>query len=338
MSSDRPTHGVNRRTFLKSSAGIAAAATLAGCSGGPAESGDSGGSGGGDGGGTQFVTIGTGGTGGVYYPLGGGMADIMNKNLDNVEATAESTGASVENCRLVANGEMTMALALGNSVLLAVNGEGDFDEALDLKAAFGAYQNSTQVITTNNSNIETIPDMKGKKISVGAPGSGTEVIAKELLNYFDITYEDIDAQRLSFSETATAIQDGQVEAGFWSVAYPASSIQNLASQRDIKFVKFPEKDLNEITSQFDYYSKGTVPGGTYKGVDEDVQVPGVTNTMVVQGSMNDDFAYKLTEAVFENLDTLSEVHQAANQFESTARAAPIDLHPGSKKYFDEADI
>ncbi|GAA0238256.1 TAXI family TRAP transporter solute-binding subunit [Haladaptatus pallidirubidus] len=218
---------MNRRTFLKSSAGIAAAATLAGCSGGPAESGNSGGSNGD--GGTQFVTIGTGGTGGVYYPLGGGMADIMNKNLDNVEATAESTGASVENCRLVANDEMTMALALGNSVLLAVNGEGDFDNALDLKAAFGAYQNSTQVVTTNDSNIETIPDMAGKKISVGAPGSGTEVIAKELLNYFDITYDDIDAQRLSFSETATAIQDGQVEAGFWSVAYPASSYRTCSS-------------------------------------------------------------------------------------------------------------
>jgi uncharacterized protein len=329
---------MKRRTFLKSSAGIATVATLAGCSGGPAKSGGSNGSNGGSGGGTQFVTIGTGGTGGVYYPLGGGMADIMNKKLDNIEATAESTGASVENCRLVANGEMTMALALGNAVLLAVDGKGDFDKALDLKAAFGAYQNSTQVVTTKGSGINTIPDMKGKKISVGAPGSGTEVIAKELLNFFDISYKDINAQRLSFSETATAIQDGQVDAGFWSVAYPASSIQNLASQRDIKFVKFPKKDLNKITSQFDYYSKGTIPAGTYKGVDEDVQVPGVTNTMIVKSSMSDDLAYKLTKTIFENLDSLKDVHQAANQFKSTARAAPIELHPGSKKYFDEANL
>ncbi|WP_266081444.1 TAXI family TRAP transporter solute-binding subunit [Haladaptatus caseinilyticus] len=337
MASGRPSHGIQRRTFLKSSAGIATAATIAGCSGGPAKSGGSDGSKDG-GGGTQFVTIGTGGTGGVYYPLGGGMADIMNKNLKNVEATAESTGASVENCRLVANGEMTMALALGNAVLLAVNGEGDFSKALNLKAAFGAYQNSTQVITTKGSGIETIPDMKGKKISVGAPGSGTEVIAKELLSHFNISYKDINAQRLSFSETATAMQDGQVDAGFWSVAYPASSIQNLASQRDIKFVKFPKKDLNKITSKFDYYSKGTIPAGTYKGINKDVQVPGVTNTMVVQNSMSEDLAYKLTKTVFENLDSLAEVHQAANQFEGTARAAPIDLHPGSKKYFDEAGL
>ncbi|MFC6732672.1 MULTISPECIES: TAXI family TRAP transporter solute-binding subunit [unclassified Haladaptatus] len=325
-------HGIDRRRFLKSTAGVAAAAAIAGCSGGPGGSGDEGGDG------TQFVTIGTGGTGGVYYPLGGGMADIMNKNLENVEATAESTGASVENCRLVADEEMTMALALGNAVLLAVNGEGDFDEALDLKAAFGAYQNSTQVITTQGSGIETIPDMEGKSISVGAPGSGTEVIAKELLNWYDLTYDDIDAQRLSFSETATAIQDGQVDAGFWSVAYPASSIQNLASQRDIAFVTFPEEDLNQITSEYDYYSKGTIPAGTYQGVDEEVQVPGVTNTMIVRSGMSEDFVYKLTKAVFEHLDSLADVHPAANQFESTARAAPIELHPGSVKYFDEAGL
>ncbi|WP_338728665.1 TAXI family TRAP transporter solute-binding subunit [Haladaptatus sp. DJG-WS-42] len=326
-------HGIDRRSFLKSSAGVAAAAAIAGCSGGPGGSGGDGGDGE-----QQFVTIGTGGTGGVYFPLGGGMADILNNNMESVEATAESTGASVENCRLVADGEMTMALALGNAVLLAVNGEGDFDESLDLKAAFGAYQNSTQVITTKDSGIETIPDMEGKTISVGAPGSGTEVIAKELLGWYDLTYDDIDAQRLSFSETATAIQDGQVDAGFWSVAYPASSIQNLASQRDIAFVQFPDEDLDQITSEYDYYAKGTIPAGTYDGVDEDVSVPGVTNTMVVQSDMSEDLAYELTKTIFEHLDKLAEVHPAANQFEGTARAAPIELHSGSKKYFDEAGL
>ncbi|WP_231186469.1 TAXI family TRAP transporter solute-binding subunit [Haladaptatus sp. DYF46] len=338
MGSGNQSHGIDRRTFLASSVGITAATMVAGCSGGPAKSGGSKNSSGSGGGGTQFVSIGTGGTGGVYYPLGGGMADIMNKNLDNVEATAESTGASVENCRLVSSSEMTMALALGNAVLLAVDGKGDFDKALDLKAAFGAYQNSTQVITTKGSGIETIPDMKGKKISVGAPGSGTEVIARELLGYFDITYKDIDAQRLSFSETATAMQDGQVDAGFWSVAYPASSIQNLASQRDIAFVEFPESDLKKITSKFDYYSKSTIPAGTYKGVDHEVSVPGVTNTMIVKSGMSEDFAYKLTKVIYEHLDALEKVHPAAKQFEGTARAAPINLHPGSKKYFDEANL
>ncbi|WP_199174896.1 TAXI family TRAP transporter solute-binding subunit [Halegenticoccus soli] len=335
MARESGTRSMDRRAFAKAT-GAAALAGLAGCAGGPAGAGGDGDGGGG--GGPTFVTIGTGGTGGVYYPLGGGMADILNKNLDGVEASAESTGASVENCRLVANEEMTMALALGNSVLLAVNGEGDFDEALPLSAAFGAYQNATQVVTLRNKDIESIADLKGKRVSVGAPGSGTEVIAEELLNFYDITYDDIDEQRLSFSETASALQDGQIDAGFWSVAYPASSIQDLASQRNIRLIDFPDDELGEITSQFDYYVKGTVPGGTYKGQDEDVNVPAVTNTMIVREDMDEDLLYRVVEAIYGNLDQLAEVHPAANQFEGAARAAPIDLHPGAKKYFDEAGL
>ncbi len=324
------TYGVNRRAFL-TTAGTAALVGLAGCGGG------GGGGGGGDGNGPQFVTIGTGGTGGVYYPLGGGMAEILNQNLD-VEASAESTGASVENCRLVANEEMTMALALGNSVLLAVNGEGDFDEALPLSAAFGAYQNATQIVVPAGSPVETLADLEGMTVSVGAPGSGTEVIAAELLNFYDITYDDIDEQRLSFSETASALQDGQIDAGFWSVAYPASSIQDLASQRDVRLIDFPDQEMNEITSQFDYYNAATVPGGTYQGIEEDVQVPGVTNTMIVREDMDEQSVHDIVQAIYENLDQLAQVHPAAEQFEETAREAPIELHPGAQQYFDEAGL
>lgn len=324
------TGRVNRRTFL-STTGAAALVGLAGCGGG------GGGGGGGDGDGPQFVTIGTGGTGGVYYPLGGGIADILNQNLD-VEASAESTGASVENCRLVANEEMTMALALGNSVLLAVNGEGDFDESLPLVSAFGAYQNATQVVVPADSPVQTLADMEGLSVSVGAPGSGTEVIAEELLGFYDLTYDDIDEQRLSFSETASALQDGQIDAGFWSVAYPASSIQDLASQRNIRLIDFPDEDMDELTTEFDYYNAATVPGGTYEGVEEDVQVPGVTNTMIVREDMNEDSVYDIVEAIYTNLDQLAEVHPAAEQFEETAREAPIDLHPGAEQYFDDAGL
>ncbi|WP_238532758.1 TAXI family TRAP transporter solute-binding subunit [Halalkalicoccus jeotgali] len=323
------TSRVDRRTFL-GTAGAAALVGLAGCGGG-------GGGGGGGGDGSQFVTIGTGGTGGVYYPLGGGMADILNQNLD-VEASAESTGASVENCRLVANEDMTMALALGNSVLLAVNGEGDFDEALPLSAAFGAYQNATQVVVPADSPVETLADMEGLTVSVGAPGSGTEVIAEELLGVYGLTYDDIDVQRLSFSETASALQDGQIDAGFWSVAFPASSIQDLASQRAIRLIDFPDEEMSQITSEFDYYNAATVPGGTYEGVEEDVQVPGVTNTMIVREDMNEDSVYDIVEAIYTNLDQLAEVHPAAEQFEENAREAPIDLHPGAAQYFDDAGL
>ena len=313
---------IDRRSFIKA-AGVAGAVGLAGCS---------------DDDGEEFVTIGTGGTGGVYYPLGGGMADILNNSDLGVDATAESTGASVENCRLVGDGEMTMALALGNSVLLAVNGEGDFDEPVNLSAAFGAYQNATQVVVPEDSDVETLADLEGLDVSVGAPGSGTEVIAEELLEWYGITYDDINEERLSFAETADALMDGNIDAGFWSVAFPASSIEELASQRDVRLLDFPEDDLNAIDDEFEYYAPGVIPAGTYPGQDEDVHQPGVTNTMIVRSDMDEDFIHDITEAIYENLDTLANVHPAAEQFEETARAAPIDLHPGTERYFDEAGL
>lgn len=312
----------DRRTFLKA-AGVAGVAGLAGCTGDDQQ---------------EFITIGTGGTGGVYYPLGGGMADIMNENMDGVDATAESTGASVENCRLVGDDEMTMALALGNSVLLAVNGEGDFDEPIDLQAAFGAYQNATQVVVPEDSDVETLADLEGLDVSVGAPGSGTEVIAEELLEWYGLSYDDINEERLSFAETSDALLDGNIDAGFWSVAFPASSIEELASQRDVRLLDFPQEDLEAIDEEFPYYAPGVIPADTYPGQDEEVNQPGVTNTMIVRADADEDFIHDVTEVIYENLDTLANVHPAAEQFEETARAAPVDLHPGAERYFDEAGL
>lgn len=321
-------HVTDRRSILRAGAVLGLSGGLAGClEYVPGSSGD-----------REFVTIGTGGTGGVYYPLGGGMAGILNDNIENVRASAESTGASVENCRLVGQREMTMALALGNAVLLAVNGEGDFSEPMPLSAAFAAYMNNTQVVTLADSDITGIPDLEGKRVSVGAPGSGTEVIANELLAFYGLTYDDINVQRLSFGETGSALQDGQLDAGFWSVAYPASSIQNLASLRDIRLLDFPEKDIQALADRFPYYSNATIPAGAYPGQTEPVDNPGVPNVMVVHEGMSENLAYRIAKAVYENLDSLAEVHPAANQFEETARKAPIDLHPGSKRYFDEVGL
>lgn len=318
------THNSTRRELL-AGIGATAAVGLAGClEYVPGSGGD-----------TQFVTIGTGGTGGVYYPLGGGIANVLNNDLSGVRATAESTGASVENCRLVASEDMTMGFSLGNSALLAVEGKGDFDQSLPLVAAFGAYINSTQVVTRANSGITSISDMKGKRISVGAPGSGTEVIAKELLDFYGLSYDDINEQRLSFSETGSAIQDGQLDAGFWSVAYPASSIQDLASQRNIRLLDFPDSDVEKLTNKLAYYTASTIPAGTYPGQNEPVLNPGVTNVIVVHRDMNEQAVYRIVQAIYTHIDQLADVHPAAKQFPETAQKAPIDLHPGAKRYFEE---
>ncbi|MFC4246983.1 TAXI family TRAP transporter solute-binding subunit [Natribaculum luteum] len=313
----------SRRHVLKSAAAIGSVSVVAGCLGSSDK---------------EFVTIGTGGTGGVYYPLGGGIADVLNQELDNIEATAEATGASAENSRLVGNEEATMALALGNTVRLAANGEGDFDESLPLRAAFGAYTNHTQVVVPTDSDVETLADLEDMNVSVGAPGSGTEVIAGELLEWYGLTYDDINEERLSFSETSSALQDGNVDAGFWSVAYPASSIEELASQRDVRLLDFPEDDLEAINEEMPYYSASEIPAGTYPGQDEAVTNPGVTNTMIVHEDMDADFLYDIVEAIFTNLDDLEEIHHVAGQFEEAARDGPIELHPGAADYLDEAGL
>ena len=322
--SDSSEYG--RRTVLKATGAAAAGGltAMAGCLGDGAE---------------NFVTIGTGGTGGVYYILGGGIADLLNEHEDlGVDASAESTGASVENAREVGGGDMTMALALSNSVLLAVDGEGDFDEPEPLQSMFGAYVNHTQVVVPEDSEVETLADLEGLDVSVGAPGSGTEVIAEELLEWYGLSYDDINEERLAFDETADALIDGQIDAGFWSVGPPTSSIEEVASQRDIRLLSFPEDDLAEIDDEFPYYTSVTLEPETYPDQDYEVHNPGVVNTMVVNEDADEDLVYDITEIIYENLDDLADIHDVVDQFEDTARDAPIDLHPGSEAYFDDAGL
>ncbi len=323
MNDDTNRH-LDRRTMLKATGTAAAGglAAMAGCLGDDDD---------------RFVTIGTGGTGGVYYILGGGIADLLNEELD-VDASAESTGASVENAREVGGGDMTMALALSNSVLLAVEGEGDFDEPEPLQAMFGAYVNHTQVVVPEDSDVETLTDLEGLDVSVGAPGSGTEVIAQELLEWYGLSYDDINEERLAFDETADALIDGQIDAGFWSVGPPTSSIEEVASQRDIRLLSFPEDDLAEIDEEFPYYTAVTMEPDTYPNQDYEVHNPGVVNTMIVNEDTDEDLVYDVTEAIYENLDDLADIHAVVDQFEATARDAPIDLHPGAQAYFDDAGM
>lgn len=323
--------GIARRRFLQAT-GSGAIVGTAGCLD---NLGDVGGGGGGEG----YVTIGTGGTGGVYYVLGGGIADLLNEDEElDVDASAEATGASVENAQLLGEGDMDMALILGNSALLAVEGEGDFDEPVPIQAAFGAYQNHTQVLVPEDSEVETLADLEGGSVSVGAPGSGTEVIAQELLEWYGLSYDDISEERLAFDETADALIDGQIDAGFWSVGPPASSIEEVFSQRDVRLLSFPEDDLAEIDEEFPYYEEGTIEAGTYPDQDEDVLNPAVTNVMAVHEDMDEEFLQDVMAVIFENIDQLENVHQVAGDFEETARDAPIDYHPGGEAYLDDAGL
>lgn len=285
------------------------------------------------------LSIATGGTGGVYYPMGGGLAEVINNNIDGYSATAEVTGASVENMGLVARGDADLALGLADTVQQAQTGTGRFDgQQLEmLRGVASMYANMIQIVTLADSGITSLEDLRGKRVSVGAPGSGTEVNAAEILEANGITYDDIDEQRLNFNETADALANGDIDAGFWSVGAPTSSILNLATTQSIRMIELTDEQIAAARDATPLFARTTLAGGTYEGVADDTTVLGVPNVLVASAEMSDDLAYEITKAMFENVADLRAVHPAANQttVEFTIAATPIPLHPGAIRYYEE---
>ncbi len=284
------------------------------------------------------LSVATGGTGGVYFPMGGGVAEVINAHVDGYAATAEVTGASVENMGLVATGDADMGLGLSDTVHQAYTGTGRFDgNALPmLRAMASMYANMIQIVTLEDSGITGLQDLNGKRVSVGAPGSGTEVNAKIILESNGITYNDIDAQRLNFNETADALANGDIDAGFWSVGAPTSSILNLSTTHDIAILELSGDEFNAVMAAQPLFAQTTLMAGTYEGVP-DTPVLGAANVMTVSSEMDDDLVYAITRAIFENIDDLRAIHPAANQttVDFTLSATPIPLHPGAIRYYEE---
>ncbi|PWK60654.1 TAXI family TRAP transporter solute-binding subunit [Roseicyclus mahoneyensis] len=292
----------------------------------------------------EQLSIATGGTGGVYYPIGGGLAEIINAQVEGYSATAEVTGASVENMGLIATGDADMALALADTVAQAYNGTGRFEgqQLPMVRGLASVYANMVQIVALESSGITSLEDLRGKRVSVGAPGSGTEVNADAILQANGITYDDIDEQRLNFNETADALANGDIDAGFWSVGAPTSSILNLATTQSIVMIELTEAELTAAREADATFAVTTLPGGSYTGIDGDTTVLGIPNVLVVSSEMSDDLAYAITRAMFENIADLQAVHPAANEttVEFTMTATPVPLHPGAIRYYEEigADI
>lgn len=287
----------------------------------------------------EQLSIATGGTGGVYYPVGGGLAEIINNHIDGYSATAEVTGASVENMGLVATGDADLALALADTVAQAYSGTGRFEgqQLPMIRALASVYANMVHIVALESSGITSLEGLRGMRVSIGAPGSGTEVNTAAILEANGITYDDIDEQRLNFNETADALANGDIDAGFWSVGAPTSSILNLATTQNIVIIALTEAELAAAMAADSTFATTTLPGGSYTGVDEDITVLGIPNVLAVSSEMSDDVAYAITQAMFENIAELQAVHPAANEttVEFTMSATPVPLHPGAIRYYEE---
>ncbi len=292
----------------------------------------------------EQLSIATGGTGGTYYPVGGGLAEIVNNHVEGYSATAEVTGASVENMGLIATGDADLAIALADTVAQAYAGTGRFEgQQLDMVRGLASlYANMVHIVTLEGSGITSLEDLRGKRVSIGAPGSGTEVNTAAILEANGISYDDIDEQRLNFNETADALGNGDIDAGFWSVGAPTSSLLNLATTQDIVILSLTQEEMEAAMVADATFAMTTLPGGSYNGVDEDILVLGIPNVLTVSSEMSDDLAYELTKAMFENIAELRAVHPAANEttIEFSMAATPIPLHAGALRYYDEvgADV
>ena len=286
------------------------------------------------------LSIATGGTGGVYYPMGGGLAEVINNHVDGYSATAEVTGASVENMGLIATGDADLAIALADTVQQAYTGTGRFEgQQLPMVRAVGSlYANMVQIVTLADSGIATIADLKGKRVSVGAPGSGTEVNAQTLLEANGISFDDLDAQRLNFNETTDALNNGDIDAGFLSVGAPTSSILNLATTKDISMISLSPEEVEAAMGADPTFAALSLPEGTYDGVEGVIATVGVPNVLVVSSEMDEETVYQITKAMYENIAEMQAIHPAANEttVEFTMNATPVPLHPGAIRYFEEA--
>ncbi len=289
----------------------------------------------------QFISIGTGGTGGVYYPYGGALAEIWTRHVKNVQAVAEVTGASVENVKLAHRGETVVGEIMGDVAYEAYYGLGRFKgKPQKIAAMFMMYPNVYHVVTLKSFGIKKLQDLKGKRVSVGSPGSGTEYMSNLVLHAIGVPYDSFDVRRLSFVENANALRDHTIDVGIWCVGPPTSSIMDLATTHDIYIVPFSDEEIQKVTSKYKYYSPSVVPGGVYKGVDQDVPTVSVWNVAICTKDLPEDLVYQLVKATFEHQDYLLKVYPGAKYTtpENAVKYSPIPFHPGAAKYYRELGL
>ena len=283
----------------------------------------------------ERVSIGTGGTGGVFYAVGAGMADLLNKKLDGVTANAEVTGASIENIRRVSNGEMTIGFSSASTLYEAANGTGVFKGQKQNVAAIAyLYPAVLQIAATKKSGVSSVTDLGKAKISIGPPGSNSSVFAKRLLQA-EGAFDQGNVSFLSYGEATGAIQNGQLQGSIILAGLPASAFIELFTTSDVNLIPVDPDKIKGLLKDYPFYEQVDIPAGTYKGQTAAVKAVGDPAILFTSSKAPKDLVEKITATIFDNLDTLGEVHPAAKQITmAKATQTPIPLHPGAKAYFD----
>ena len=296
---------------------------------------------------TQFVTIGTGGVTGVYYPTGGAIARLVNKDRKrhNIRCSVESTGGSVYNLNAIAAGELDMGVCQSDWQYHAYHGTSKFAKKgpnKDLRAVFSVHPEPFTVVARADSGIKNFQDLKGKRVNIGNPGSGQRGTMEILMKAFGWTIDDFRlASELKSAEQSKALCDNKVDAMVFTVGHPSGSIKEASTSCDSVLVNVTGKEVDKLVNEHDYYRTATIPGGMYRGTDSDTTTFGVGATFVTSSKVSEKVIYNVVKAVFENFDIFKKLHPAFSilkKEEMIKDGLSAPLHRGAKKYYKEAGL
>ena len=293
----------------------------------------------------EFITIGTGGVTGTYYPTGGAICRLVNqyKKETKIRCSVESTGGSVYNVNTIKNGELDFGIVQSDIVYQASRGEGAFKDAAipKLKSVIAIYPELLTLVTRKDANINSLLDIKGKRINLGNSGSGNEATALTLFNESGIKKEDLKfAGALKASEMPDALRDNKIDGYFYMVGHPTANIQDAANSIDVKIVPIDGANIDALIKKYPYFAKSNVSGEIYKGNDTDIPTFGVKAVLVTSDDVSVDAVYTVVKAILENFDEFKQLHPAYSQItkKSLLDGLSAPLHEGAKKYFQEAGL
>lgn len=289
---------------------------------------------------TQQLTFATGGTSGTYYPLGEAMAQVWNNNISGIQVSVQATGASAENIRLLNNKRVDLAFVQNDINHYAYRGIEIFkgEKLPDFKVIAALYPETVQIVVRAESNIRTVADLKGKRVSVGASGSGVEANARQILGNAKLTYRDLTPVFLPFAESAEELKHNNIDAFFVVAGHPTAAIQDIATQLKIRILDFSEKELQSLRHEYEFYSKVFIPASTYNGLVPPATTVAVKASLVCSSNLDNNLVYNLTKALFEHRRELD--HPKASEFSLQHAKAGITtpFHPGALRYYSEKGI
>ena len=287
------------------------------------------------------LVLATGGTAGTYYPFGGAMAKIWNSKIKDMNVTAQTSGASAENVRLINKKEVELALVQSDTLDFAFNATEVFKEPLKGMSAIAVlYPEIIQVVVAAAGPVKSIADLKGKKVGVGAPGSGTEANFRQLLDAYGMKREDVNAQFLSFSESAEAYKDKHIDAFIVTAGIPNAGIMDVATQNEIRILSIPADVAAKLTQKYPFLAAVKVPANTYKGQTAEASTVAVNAVLIAGNSLSDAMVYNLTKALFEYQADLASAHAKGKELnlQFAVKGVSIPFHPGAVKYYKEKGL